>query len=229
MGGDRMGWCDVIVWDYIMGCDGMMMWWDDWMWWDVMMGWDEMWCDGIMSCDVMMSCYVVGWGGVGWDDVMWMGWDDGMRWDGMIWCDGEMGWDDGMWWWDRVYDMIRYDVTYQYDIMSWWRDDVTGWDGMTWCDVVRDDGVGWDGMGGMVECYDVKWCDDWMCYGDMVWCDDVLWIWIWINSQQKTSIKSITLTRVLREGGRGLGAGTLQLGQLWLETGNGLSFCYAGW
>ena len=56
-----------------------------------------------------------------------------------------------------------------------------------------------------------------------------IWIWIWIDSQQKTSVKSITLTKVLREGGKGLGAGTLQLGQLWLKTGNGLSFCYAGW
>ena len=55
------------------------------------------------------------------------------------------------------------------------------------------------------------------------------WIWIWIDSQQKTSVKEYHADEVLREGGRGLGAGTLQLGQLWLKTGNGLSFCYAGW
>ena len=32
-----------------------------------------------------------------------------VRWDGMVECDDGMG----------VYGMVRYDVTYQYDVMPW--------------------------------------------------------------------------------------------------------------
>ena len=57
-------------------------------------------------------------------------------------------------------------------------------------------------------------CGRWV--GSWIW----IWIWIWIDSPQKNSVKEYHIDKgLLREGGRGLGAGTLQLGQLWLKNG----------